>query len=102
MPSQNYNEGKPRPSLILKDMPNYFNELVKVREMGCIKYSRNNWAESIGTEEHESFLADNMDSILRHVISMAQGETHDPESGLSHAAHIGIRCGFDYEYGVNT
>jgi len=98
MTSKNYNEGKMRPSLLIKDMPDYFKELLEVREMGNIKYDRMNWAESKGTEDEQRFLDENLDSMFRHLFAMYQGETHDEESGLSHAAHLGIRAGFAHEY----
>jgi len=98
MTSINKNEGKPRPSLLVRDMGSYYKELIRVREMGSVKYSRLNWVESRGTEDEQRFLDENLDSILRHVMAMIDGETHDEESGLTHAAHIGIRAGFAHEY----
>ena len=55
MSAKNYNEGKPRPSLVLGDMPNAFAEMVKLREAGTIKYDKMNWAESINTDDAKRF-----------------------------------------------
>jgi len=96
--SLNHNEGKPRPTLILSDMQKSFNKLLEVREYGCKKYDRLNWSHSIGTDEAEKFLQDNLDSILRHVLARLGGEEIDGESGCSHAAQAAIRLMFDLEY----
>ena len=98
MKSLNHNEGKMRPSLILQDMPSAFEELLKVRENGCAKYERMNWAESIGTEDAEEWLEDNLDSMYRHLMAY---EDLDGESKCHHLAHVAIRAmmGIEYFYG---
>lgn len=98
MPSINYNEGKPRPSLILRDMQSAFNEVLKVRENGSVKYTRLNFKESIGTPEAQAFLDDNLDSVERHILAIERGEKLDHESGLSHWAHVACRAMFALEY----
>ena len=98
MSAKNYNEGKHRPSLVLKDMPNAFREFVQVREKGAVKYDRMNFAESIGTEDAPRFLDENMDSIFRHLIAYMGGQTHDKETGCHHMAHVMCRAGFAVEY----
>jgi hypothetical protein len=99
MSAKNYNAGKERPSLILKDMSSAFTELVKGREAGIAKgYARMNWAESIGTDDAPRFLDENVDSIFRHLIAYMSGETHDPESGCHHMAHVMCRAGFAIQY----
>lgn len=97
MPSLNYNEGKPRPSLVLSDMPKAFNELLRVREMGAQKYDRLNWAESIGEPEEKEWLEYNLDSIYRHLISLEDGPL-DNESKCHHLAHVAIRAMMGLEY----
>ena len=93
----NYCEGKPRPSLILRDMPKAFNELLKVREFGANKYpDRLNFRASIGKED--SFLNDNMDSIERHLMAHERGEVIDAESECYHLAQVAVRCMFALEY----
>ena len=99
MSAKNYNAGKERPSLILKDMSSAFTELVKVREAGIAKgYDRMNWAASIGTDDAPRFLDENVDSIFRHLIAYMQGENVDQESGCHHMAHVMCRAGFAVEY----
>ena len=95
MKALNYNEGKPRPSLILKDMAFAFNECLKVREMGAIKYDRMNFIQSKGTEHEDEFLAENLDSMLRH--SLEDGDI-DKESKCYHMAHIAVRALFALSY----
>lgn len=52
-------------------------------EHGAGKYWPNNWqdcpADEIPTYYH---------AMMRHVVALASGETHDPESGVHHLAHI--------------
>lgn len=95
--SLNHNEGKDRPSLILKDMKSAFKEVLKVREMGAKKYDRLNWAESIGTDHQEEFLQDNIDSIYRHLIAL-EDEELDSESQCHHLAHVAVRAMMGIEY----
>ena len=60
-------------------------ELASVYGFGCQKYDDNNWFRgykwglSIGAME-------------RHLNAWKAGETHDPESGLHHLAHVAWHC----------
>ena len=81
MESLNYNEGKPRFGLVLKDTPNALLEEVLLAEAGCEKYSRDNWRLSMGNEHAQEFMDDNMESLLRHVLAYLMGEKMDPETG---------------------
>lgn len=101
MSSENKNEGKPRPSLVLRDMPRAFRELVEVREDGASKYSRMNWAESIGTDDARRFIDESMDSIYRHLLAVDCGEARDTESGRLHLAHVACRALMLCEYEVD-
>jgi len=98
MSAKNYNTGKMRSSLVLGDMPSAFAEMVKLREAGAVKYDRMNWAESIGTDDAKRFLAENLDSILRHLMAMYKGEELDPETGCHHASSVAVRACFAMEY----
>ena len=73
-----YNEGKLRWSLVdfksLEDM-------VKVLEMGAIKYSEDNWKKGLPTKEI-------LDSTMRHLVSLMNGEFNDKESSLPHIGHL--------------
>jgi hypothetical protein len=55
--------------------------VVDVLEFGARKYAVDNWQRVADARQRYT------DAALRHVIAMAEGETHDPESGLYHAAH---------------
>jgi len=79
----NHNEGKPRPSLVLVDTRKAFDEVVKVAEFGCTKYSRDNWKAG-----GEQFQKDNQDSMLRHLLDYMNGATVDPESKCHPLAHL--------------
>ena len=94
----NHNEGKPRPSLILKDMPTAFAGFLAVREAGCKKYDRMNWSLSIGEPDAQAFLDENLDSIFRHLLAYMGGEEIDPETGCKHVDQAGLRCMIASEY----
>jgi len=98
MTAKNYNAGKERPSLVLKDMSKALESLLRVREKGAVKYDRLNFRESIGTPDAERFMEDNLDSLARHFLKRLQGEIYDQETGEPHSAHIMCRSGFDVEY----
>jgi len=82
-----YNEGKPQLSLI---DPNILYALARVLEFGCTKYEIDNWKKG---QERKKI----MDSLLRHTVALMSGENKDPESGLSHGAHIAANIMF-HEY----
>jgi len=73
-----YNQGKPEWSLV------HFKSLepmVKVLEFGAKKYDRNNWQKEMSLDKI-------LDSAQRHLASMIDGETNDPESNELHAGHV--------------
>ena len=51
---------------------------------GAQKYGRDNWKKLWGETTTNVAMA----SLLRHAFAILEGETHDDESGLPHAAHI--------------
>ena len=78
MGATKHNEGKRQWTLLdFKSLEG----LVDVLTMGAKKYSPNNWKKGLKTTEVA-------DALLRHLTAYLSGETHDPESGLSHTAHI--------------
>lgn len=81
--------GKPPMSLIPRRAQI---EEAKVLEFGRKKYDAWNW--SLGMKWSRV-----LDAILRHVTAYCDGETLDPESGISHLAHARCGLGFllDYE-----
>lgn len=73
-----FNSGKPRWSLV--DF-NALVPLVRVLEFGADKYAPDNW--KLGLDRREI-----LDSMMRHIAALADGEANDPESGLPHIGHI--------------
>lgn len=72
------NVGKPQYSLIDYQC---LEPMVRVLEFGALKYSRNNWKKGMP-------ISTILDSLIRHVTALNNGEFIDPESGLSHIGHI--------------
>jgi hypothetical protein len=86
-----YNEGKPKWTLV------HFKALlplVRVLEYGTIKYSKDDWKNPMDKKEI-------LDSLLRHVIELTNGEEIDKESNQPHIGHIMANAMF-YQYHVDT
>jgi hypothetical protein len=64
-------------------------EILKVLEFGRIKYDSWNWAQGDGFKYSRVFNAS-----IRHLFAWFRGEDNDPESGLSHIAHLGCNVLF--------
>lgn len=64
-------------------------EILKVLEFGKTKYSAWNWSKGDGFKYMDVY-----NSIMRHLVAWKAGEDTDPESGLSHMAHIGCNVLF--------
>lgn len=78
-PKTVYGEKKPK----LSDTPTVsLRELGKVHTMGAVKYGRFNW------REHTVSATVYYDAAMRHFMAWFDGEDVDPESGLSHLAHV--------------
>ena len=78
-PKTVYGEAKPK----LSDTPTIgIMELGKVHSMGAKKYGRFNW------REHSVSASVYYDAAWRHLSAWFEGEDRDPESGLSHLAHV--------------
>jgi hypothetical protein len=82
-----YNSGKPKWSLVHFDslLP-----MVEVLEMGAKKYSPDNWMKGLDKKEI-------LESTMRHLAALLDGEDLDKESGLSHMGHIQCNAMF-YNY----
>ena len=73
-----FNSEKPKLSLIdLKSLE----PMAEVLEFGAKKYARDNWKKGFS-------ISTILDSMLRHIAAIQDGEMIDPESGLSHIGHI--------------
>jgi hypothetical protein len=75
--AKRYNAGKPRYSLI--DYAS-LESLVRVLEFGEAKYGRDNWKLGLSKESV-------MDSLIRHIAKLNDGEELDSESNLPHIGH---------------
>lgn len=73
-----YDTEKPDYSLV---PPFALDEVVKVLTYGAKKYERENW-KKLERAKDRYFAA-----TQRHLWAIRRGETHDPETGLHHAAH---------------
>lgn len=79
-----YNHGKPQWSLV------HFGSLepmVRVLEFGAQKYSTDNWKSGFPDKKI-------MESMMRHLACMMDGEINDPETGLPHVGHLMCNCMF--------
>ncbi|MFW6370976.1 MAG: dATP/dGTP diphosphohydrolase domain-containing protein [Bacteroidota bacterium] len=82
-----YNEGKPKWSLV------HFQSLipmVRVLEFGAAKYAPENWKKGLDKKQI-------LESMMRHLTAVMDGEETDPESGISHMGHIQCNAMF-YNY----
>lgn len=79
-----HDQGKNRLDLI---SPIAIEELGKVLTFGAKKYSARNWENGISWTRC-------IGAVLRHTFAYLKGETHDPETGLSHLAHAMCECMF--------
>jgi len=73
-----YNEGKVKWSLV------HFKSLepmVRVLEAGAKKYSPDNWKKGLDKKEI-------LESMMRHLTALIDGENCDPGTGLPHMGHI--------------
>ena len=82
-----FNEGKRKWSLVhYKSLE----PLVEVLEFGAKKYGEFNWQKGLDKKEI-------LESMMRHLASLMDGEQNDKESGLHHIGHIMCNAMF-YEY----
>lgn len=85
-----YNTGKLQWSLVhFKSME----PMVKVLEFGAKKYAPKNWMKPMDKKVI-------LESMMRHMSALMDGEDVDPESGISHMGHIQCNSMFyNYHYG---
>lgn len=72
------NQGKLQWNLV--DFPS-LEPMVKVLEFGANKYAAHNWKRGLKVTE-------TLDSLMRHLVALNDGEDNDPESKLPHIGHI--------------
>jgi hypothetical protein len=63
-------------------------EIARVLTYGAKKYAPNNWQKVPDAKERYEA------ALLRHFSAHKRGEKNDPESGLSHLAHVGCNALF--------
>jgi hypothetical protein len=74
--------GKPRLSLVLGSFAHALEGVGEVGTFGDKKYTDNGWCVVPNGIERYT------DALYRHLLAHAKGEECDPESGLSHFAHV--------------
>lgn len=79
-----YNEGKRNWGLLSWPA---IQEIVKVLEFGAKKYDKWNWSKGLSWSQ-------TFESLQRHLLAWYQGEDKDPETGLSHMAHVACNAMF--------
>jgi len=87
--STKFDSGKPRPELLPSAA---LLEISKVMAFGAKKYGDNNWRE--GGFDWTRI----MGAMQRHLLAFNDGEDLDPETGLSHIAHVGCNALFLLEH----
>lgn len=87
MSADRKNEGKKKWSLVHFES---LHPMVDVLEFGAKKYSPDNWKKGLNKKEI-------LESMMRHLAALMDGEEYDPESGLPHVGHIQCNAMF-YEY----
>lgn len=79
MSGEKHDVGKPGMHLLDRHA---LEEIARVLDFGAKKYAAHNWREGIA---YSRLVA----AALRHLHAFNDGEDADPESGLSHLAHLG-------------
>jgi hypothetical protein len=70
-------------------------EIGKVLTHGAVKYTENNWRNGFKWSRL-------IGAAMRHLFSFARGEDNDPETGLSHLAHLGCCVLFLLEHKLSS
>lgn len=83
-----FNTGKDRWDLLPMDATE---QVVKVMTRGAEKYAERNWERGMKWSICQG-------SLMRHLARAAMGERLDPESGLSHMAHVACNAMFLLAY----
>jgi len=73
------------------EIPEEFNDVIRVLEMGAIKYGANSWLKGIHFNHR-----DNHASMSRHLAEAYVGQTKDAESGLHPLLHLATRALMEY------
>jgi hypothetical protein len=82
-----HDAGKPRFDLI---DPAFDLERAEVLTDGAASYGDDNWKSAAPAEARRRYQA----ALDRHFNAWKRGETHDPQSGRPHLAHVAINAEF--------
>lgn len=80
MKAARMNQGKPEFDFLL-DFPIAMEAFCRVKELGAVKYARDNW--KLGGKPDSEYLA----AALRHMMAHRQGELYAEDTGCLHLAH---------------
>lgn len=70
--------------------------MVKVLEFGAKKYAPDNWKKGLDRQEL-------LESAMRHLTALMDGQENDPETGISHIGHLMCNAMFySYHFVINT
>lgn len=96
MSGKKFDQDKPRMSLLIDGMPRALLEVGKVLTFGAQKYADHDWLNvPFAISRYKS-------ALIRHELAKAQGQEIDPESGLSHSAHIACNALFILELDLRS
>lgn len=84
-PGVKYDVGKLRWDLLPLDC---MEDVVRILSFGANKYGDNNW-QKLENADDRYYAA-----LMRHLSASRLGEKEDPESGLSHLAHVACNVVF--------
>lgn len=88
MSGKKFDQKKVRTDLLA---PKALVEIAKVMGFGAEKYGAQNWREGLAWSRVYA-------AVQRHLLAWSDGETNDPETGLSHLAHASCGLMFLLEY----
>src|ERR1700747_1836154 len=81
-----YNDGKISLSLV---PPSWPRRPAEIFEPGAKKYAAHTWKKSLNTKDHQKFIDDRLDSLLRHLDDHRSRILYDPETGCLHIIQVG-------------
>ena len=102
------NKGKPDFTLLFDYMPKAFEELLKARNYGVKKYTRDgidgrsNFLASLNGSEHANFKGGCRGAAFRHLMKVATEGSRDREQDdVLHVAYAALNCLMWLEYHLN-
>tara|TARA_R110000744_G_scaffold379261_2_gene496883 strand:- start:691 stop:1149 length:459 start_codon:yes stop_codon:yes gene_type:complete len=101
-----FNQGKKQWSMLDCYFQDAQEAELECREYGVEKYTDEeleidgltNWASSMGTDQHHTFMFGCLESANRHLLALRRGEHVDPESGKLHVGFVRLNMGMFQAY----